>query len=232
MTSYVLVHGGAHAGWCWDRLVPYLEADPRVDHVVAVDLPGHGSRSKEQDIGGITLEDYVEGIAGPIRDRGLRDVVLVGHSLAGASMPQAAGRVADRVKRAVYLSALIPFEGKTSHETLLTDTDSGPRGSDILAEYRRMFCNDFEDEALIHEHISKLCPQPPGPLTEPVSRADVSRDLPSTYIVLLKDNALHPNFQRKLLANLPDPEVVELDAGHSAMVSRPKELAEILLRYA
>lgn len=232
MTSYVLVHGGAHGGWCWERLTPYLEADARVDRVVALDLPGHGQRVDERDLNEITLEDYIEDIAGTVRRLDLRDVVLVGHSLAGASMPQAAARVADRVKRAVFLSALIPGEGKSSLETIEANrTLDLPRGGDMSEQYRSMFCNDEDDETA-RWHLSKLGPQPPAIMTAKVSRAGFPQDLPSTYIVLLKDQALAPSFQRELLKNLPDPEVVELDAGHSAMVSKPKELADILLRYA
>ena len=33
MTDFVLVHGGYHTGWCWERLVPHLEEDPRVGSV-------------------------------------------------------------------------------------------------------------------------------------------------------------------------------------------------------
>ncbi len=44
MLSFVLVHGGAHGAWCWDRLVPHLKAHSEVGNVVAVDLAGHGAR--------------------------------------------------------------------------------------------------------------------------------------------------------------------------------------------
>ena len=233
MTSYVLIHGGAHAGWCWDRLRPLLESDQRVQRVLARDLPGHGSRLGDKEQGDVTLEDYIAAIAETVRHADLRDVVLVGHSLAGVSVPQAAARVADRIKRLVMLSALIPDEGKTGLDMMAANpSQRSQRDHDMQAEYRRMFCNDYDDEALIEWHMSKLGPQPPMPMKTPVSRADLPKDLPSTYIVLLQDQALVPPFQRRLLQNLPDTEVVELDAGHSAMVSKPKELAEVLLRYA
>ena len=39
---FVFVHGGFHAGWCWDRTIAELD---RMGHdAVAVDLPGHGAR--------------------------------------------------------------------------------------------------------------------------------------------------------------------------------------------
>lgn len=44
MASFVLVHGGSHGAWCWERLIPHLRPDPRIESVVAVDLTGHGAR--------------------------------------------------------------------------------------------------------------------------------------------------------------------------------------------
>ena len=46
MASFVLIHGGAHGAWCWDRVVPYLRSDPRVQEVVAVDLQGAIARGE------------------------------------------------------------------------------------------------------------------------------------------------------------------------------------------
>jgi hypothetical protein len=43
---FVLVHGGFHGSWCWEKLAPYLEA---VGHeVVAIDLPGAAKRMDEK----------------------------------------------------------------------------------------------------------------------------------------------------------------------------------------
>ena len=38
MATFILVHGAMHGGWCWERLVPLLEAQGHVAH--AIDLPG------------------------------------------------------------------------------------------------------------------------------------------------------------------------------------------------
>jgi pimeloyl-ACP methyl ester carboxylesterase len=53
---FVLVHGGFHAAWCWERTIAALEA---LGHVgVAVDLPGHGARVDEES----TLADRRDAI--------------------------------------------------------------------------------------------------------------------------------------------------------------------------
>src|SRR5690606_7323200 len=83
MSSFVLVHGGAHGAGCWDRLPPLLARDPRVARVLAVDLPGHGRRLEAKPQAEITLDDYVDAVVGDVLGEDLADVVLVGHSLAG-----------------------------------------------------------------------------------------------------------------------------------------------------
>ncbi|WP_139361787.1 alpha/beta fold hydrolase, partial [Mycobacterium sp. 96-892] len=80
MTTYVLVHGAFHGGWCWERLTPVLEASGH--QVYAPSLTGLGDRAAElgPDVG---LDAHVSDVAGLIVDEDLTDVVLVGHSYAG-----------------------------------------------------------------------------------------------------------------------------------------------------
>ena len=64
--SFVLVHGASHGAWCWDRTVPYLDADPRVGAVVAIDLPGRPGARDPKPVGEIRIADYVRCIADEI----------------------------------------------------------------------------------------------------------------------------------------------------------------------
>jgi pimeloyl-ACP methyl ester carboxylesterase len=57
--NVVLIHGGAHGAWCWDRLVPHLLENPHVDEVVAVDLMDHGTRSDIKPLNEIRLATNV-----------------------------------------------------------------------------------------------------------------------------------------------------------------------------
>jgi pimeloyl-ACP methyl ester carboxylesterase len=229
MASFVLVHGGAHGAWCWQRLIPLLQAHPRVERVLALDLVGHGARRSEKPLESIELEDYIEDVASAVELQDLRDVVLVGHSLAGVYLPQAAARVRPRVRRLVLVSASVPPEGQS-----LADLLRHPRGPRLSQtggtpeDFRRMFCSDL-DAADSTWLLSQLGPEPPGPLSEPVSRKSVPPSLPITYIVLTRDQALDPGFQREQARNVDAREILELEAGHSAMVSAPRELARLLL---
>jgi len=68
-----------HGGWCWKKLVPELEA--RGHAAIAPDLP-----CEDPDA---TWEDYGRTVPDALADTG-GDVVLVGHSLGGMTIPIAA----------------------------------------------------------------------------------------------------------------------------------------------
>ena len=109
--SYVLVHGASHGAWCWQPVIPHLEADERVDVVLPLDLPGRGSRQDAKPHADIEIADYVEAIVQAVEGADLSNVVLVGHSLAGISVPHAAARLTARLRRVVYLATAHPAPG-------------------------------------------------------------------------------------------------------------------------
>ncbi len=227
MTSFVLVHGGAHGAWCWDRVVPFLRASPLVDEVVAVDLTGHGSRRDVKPLEEIRLHDYVDDVVRELEERDLRDVILVGHSLAGVTLPHAARRTASRLRRLIYLSTSNPPVGRSLSDLMEHPSSPISRGVD----FRAMFCNDLDEETAAWL-LSRLVREPPGPMTEAVTVATPPPGVGSTYVLLERDEALPPAYQREQARNAGVDEVVPFAAGHSAFASRPRELAELLLRYA
>lgn len=207
--------------------MPHLRADARVESAVAVDLTGHGERRDVKPLEAITLADYVDDVVREIESRDLHDVVLVGHSLAGITIPRAAPRVADRIRRLVYLSTSNPPASQSIADLMKHPLSPVSRRLD----FRRMFCNDMDDDAA-KWLLSKLGPEPPGPMNEPLPAIAPVAGMKSTYILLERDEALPPAYQREQALNAGVDEVVTFDAGHNAFVSRPRELAELLLRYA
>ena len=108
MTTFALVHGAWHGAWCWERLAPLLR-----DHghrVVAMDLPS--------DDRSATVDTYADVVCGELN--GHADVVLVGHSLAGLTIPLVAARLP--VRHLVYVCALIPDIGRSFFEQMRGDT--------------------------------------------------------------------------------------------------------------
>ncbi len=232
----VLVHGGSHAGDCWDPTVAALAACAPELPVLAVDLPGR--RSQPGDLANLTIDECVSGVIEQIDHAGLDEVVLVGHSMAGITVPGVAAALgASRVKHLVFLSCCIPPEGGTVFDTLngplraLVDRVARAGGiSEPMprAAARYLFCNgmtkDQREFALSHLHQDSASIG-----AQPVSRAGLSREIPRTWIMLLRDRSLRPKKQRWFIENLGGVDhVIELDTCHNAMISEPEALASIL----
>jgi pimeloyl-ACP methyl ester carboxylesterase len=227
MASFVLVHGGAHGAWCWERLLPLLERDPRVTRALAVDLPGHGTRLASKLQEQIQLADYVEAVVSDIERAGLSDIVLVGHSLAGITIPHVAARLPQRLRRVVYLSTTNPAHGQSVMDELQANPLSPiSRGIDVSDA----FCSDLDAETSAWLR-SRLGPEPQGPMEEKVTRVAGPLEIPSSYVLLEQDEVLPPAYQLEHAKRIGVGEVVRLAAGHSAFASQPEALAEVLLRY-
>lgn len=215
MVSFVLIHGGSFAGSCWHRVVPLLPPP-----VLAVDLPGRGARARPTE--GIRIADFVEAVVEDIEAAGLDDVVLVGHSMAGVTLPGVMALVPERLRHVVFVACTVPAEGERIVDTLPDDLDT----SDLMA----LFCNDM-DEARTEETRSLQVSEAAGVVTEPVSLTGLSVPVPRTWVRLERDLIIPPERQ-DLFAARVGARVVPLDAGHMAMLSAPAELARILREIA
>jgi pimeloyl-ACP methyl ester carboxylesterase len=207
--------------------------------VVAIDLPGRGrSRVPLSDAAVATCIDET---VRQIDEAGLDDVILVGHSLAGAILPGAATRLgSERVQRLVFLTCAVPPEGGS-----VVDILRGPlRAIAAVAARRRSptrlpafvalaaFANGMtpQQRRIVAE---ALCREAGWLIAEPVTRKDFDATIPRTWILTRKDRGLSRAQQHRSIDNLGGvDEYVELDAPHDAMVSHPDQLAEILLTAA
>jgi hypothetical protein len=91
-----------------------------------------------------------------------------------------------------------------------------------------MFANGMTDEQK-RQVVAELVPESAVVTMEPVNRSNMP-DLPTTWILTLRDNSLKPASQREFIANLGNvDEVIEVDTCHNIMTSEPDRLAELLL---
>ena len=91
MATYVLVHGGGHGAWCWDRVSGLLRDAGHEVHTPA--RLGGGERAHLVHPG-VDLDSHVDEVVELIRDRDLVDVILVGHSYGGMVITGVADRAA------------------------------------------------------------------------------------------------------------------------------------------
>jgi len=191
---------------------------------MAVDLCGHGSRLGALPQDEIAIKDYVDSVVGDIEEADLTDVVLVGHSLAGISLPHVAARSSKRIHRLVYLSTTNPSVGSCVNDSMAHPLSPISRGVDVT----QAFCSDLDEETA-GWLMGNLGPQPPGVLAEPVERVAGPREIPSTYVLLEKDEVLPPDYQLEQAETIGVDEIIRFEAGHSAFASRPADLAGLLL---
>jgi pimeloyl-ACP methyl ester carboxylesterase len=231
LTTFALVHGAWHGSWCWERVTPLLEE--RGHRVVAVDLPSDDVRA--------TFETYADVVVTALDGVGA-DVVVVGHSLAGQTIPL----VADRrpVHKLIYLCALVATPGLSFAEQLTLEPDT------LLPEYRSGLQLDEEgrsvwvDELVARRALyadcsaadaeaafERLRPQAAAPQTEPCPLRDYP-PVAATYVVCFEDRIVNPDRGRNVARDRLRAELVELPGSHSPFMSRPRDLAELLHRQA
>ncbi|MEI9991797.1 MAG: alpha/beta fold hydrolase [Rhizomicrobium sp.] len=237
MTTFVLVHGAWHGGWCWHKIVPRLEA---MGHrAVAPDMPGRGD--DDIPIAGVTLDDIVDRICQTI-DAEDEKVVLVGHSYGGAVITQTAERRPEKIKSLVYVTAFLLQDGQAVLDMARADDDSRLNGKveasdddatarvrpDAIRECFYGECSDA-DVAFARERLGREATV--GFRTPMRTTAERFGRLPRTYIECLKDQAISIALQRRLQAALPCQRVFRLDTDHSPFFSAPDALAEALGRH-
>lgn len=110
MASYVLVHGGGHGGWCYQKVARLLRAAGHDVHTPT--LTGLGERSHLLS-DKVDLNMHVRDVVAMLHSEDLRDVILVGHSYGGMVITGVADRAADRIGRLVYLDAATPVNGQS-----------------------------------------------------------------------------------------------------------------------
>ena len=94
-TTFVLVHGAWHGGWCYGRVAALLRA--RGHTVFTPTLTGQGERAHLLS-GSINLSTHIEDVLGVFRCERLDNVVLAGHSYGGMVITGVADRIAERIK--------------------------------------------------------------------------------------------------------------------------------------
>ena len=236
MAAYVLVHGSWHGGWCWERLVPLLEAGGhRVD---AIDLPGHGDDTTP--ISGMTLESYAERVAERVEAAG-EPVILVGHSMGGMAITQAAERVPDRIAKLVYLSALLPGDGQSlvalwspvelvAQNQIVDESEGwGLIDEAVTREAFYAECSEADVQAATSRYVKESL----AVVVTPVAITDARAGrVPRVYIECLRDKTITIANQRLMHEARPCERVLTIDTDHCPFYSRPEELATHLLALA
>ena len=220
MTTYALVHGGWHGGWCWQFVQAELES--RGHGSVAPDLPITDPRAG--------AEAYAAAVLAALP---AEEVVLVAHSLGGLVAPLVA--TAAPVRKVVYLAAMLPEPGRSVDDRARAGQRMTRRGigrgqvvnDDGSTSFRpdgavELFYPDSPPERAARA-VARLRPQHWRITAEP-SPVPAATGTPATYVLCTDDRIIDTDWARSAV-----PELVELPGDHSPFLSRPAELAELLV---
>jgi pimeloyl-ACP methyl ester carboxylesterase len=245
MAAFVLVPGAWLGGWVWERTARRLRQ--RGHDVHPVTLTGLGERAR---LGGpdVNLDTHVADVVDLVRDQGLHDVVLLGHSYAGIVVTGAADRIPERLAKVVYLEsgpvpdgvAYLDMEdpkAKERDERQVADTGDGWRlampsweeleqvnGASLegLGDAERAWLRDHATDHPFGTYTQPLRLR--GGAAEPLPKVLISSSFPLEQVRELIAGG-HPWFAA--LAG-PEWELLELRTGHWPMACRPDDLADLL----
>jgi pimeloyl-ACP methyl ester carboxylesterase len=239
-TAIVLVHGAWMGAAAWDRVAADLRA--RGLQVTAVELPGHGRDTTPPEA--LSLAGYIDAVVAALPATGR--AVLVGHSMAGMVISGAAEKAPERIARLVYVAAYLPKDGQSLYQLAQGDADSRvPRwwrqadpkaytpasiDKDGIAEVFCADCSPTDRQFLVDTHKPEAIP----PLGTPVQLTAARHgSVPRIQVRTLKDNAVSPALQRRMLDDAGGASrVVELDTSHAVMLSQPRALADVIAEAA
>ena len=237
MAIFVLVHGGAHGGWCYQRVTRRLR---QAGHeVYAPTLTGLGERSHL--VGPqVDLNLHIQDVVAVLHYEDLEDVILVGHSYGGMVITGVADRAAARVGKLVYLDAANPKNGES-----LVDV-AGP-----VIEMTRPAGQVIDGVELV------LLPSPEAGtlygVTDPDDLAWMASRLSGhpwkcfeQKLVLVNESEFSKIPQSHIVCTSTlatrDPQLIEdaraagrlwdIDTGHDLMITEPQRVSEALLAVA
>jgi pimeloyl-ACP methyl ester carboxylesterase len=224
VATFALIHGAGDVGWYWHLVEGVLRA---LGHdVVAPDLPCDDDTA---DLG-----SYADTVVDAIGDRG--DLVVVGQSYGGFTAPL----VADRLPTValVLVAGMVPAPGEapaqwwdnTGYRQAVEEQarrDGGVTGSDdpFVAFYHDV------PRSLAAEAITKARDESEAAYNTPWP-LDAWPDVPTRFVLCTEDRFFPPAFLRRVVADRLAITPDEIAAGHCVALSRPNDLAEMLVVYA
>lgn len=219
--NIVLVHGAFADGSSWSAVISLLQR--RGYHVTAVQNP---------------LTSLRDDVAATERvlDRQKGNVLLVGHSWAGAVITQAGN--AMNVKGLVYLSALVPDSNQSVSEALarlnapMEGMEADKNGL-IWLDKPELFHQVMANELSIKQSLLLSAVQQPIAAAAFNEKVDAAawREKPSWYLITENDNALTPSVQAGF-AREAGAHITRIHSDHMSMVSHPEEVAALIVKAA
>jgi pimeloyl-ACP methyl ester carboxylesterase len=217
--NIVLVHGAWSDGTGWAKVIPILQAAGH--NVVAVQ-----NQMSSLDGDSTNTRAVIDSVQGP--------TVVAGHSYGGAVITSAA-HGANNVKALVYVAAFAPDEGEAlgSFPTAPGVKFVAPGPSGLLyidrSKFPECFCGDVpSSEATVLAAVQR--PVAPAIFADKMT-TPAWKSIKSWYQISEDDQMIPPQVE-KTFASRMNAQTISLASSHASLVSRPKEIAELILAAA
>lgn len=228
MATYVLVHGGWQGGWSYSRVARLLRSSGH--DVYTPTLTGLGERSHLTHVQ-INLETHIADVANTILWEDLSEVVLVGHSYGGMVVTGVADYLPQRINTLVYLDALVPENGSTLFtlrpEYLESFVSQLGASAGITVPPRSASAFDTalaEDWAWMD---TKTTAHPFACFSQAIRLTGQYRTVPRRIYIYAQGGICDGMYDAYLKDAAAKVFAVK-ESGHSIMIGRPVEVAEIL----
>ena len=232
MSTFVLVHGAWRGSWCWNRVRRGLQAQGY--EVFTPTLTGLSER-RHLASRDIDLNTHVDDVVNLIVHEDLTDVVLCGHSYAGAVITGVGDRIPERIEALVYLDAFTPKDGESLHDQLAPEVaqaqvdQANETGDGWLV--RPIPAEAFNVNEADRAWVDAQCtPQPLATFQQKLRlTGDIEKVGKVTYILASGWGNPTPFTAIHAQARANGWTTRELDCGHDVMLDMPDELVAELL---
>ncbi|NKQ51416.1 alpha/beta fold hydrolase [Amycolatopsis sp. K13G38] len=230
MSTFVLLHGAWHGGWAWQRVAPLLREAGHEVHTPTLTGVSDRAHLLSPSVG---LGTHVEDVVALLEAYDAHDVVLAGHSYAGQVVTGVADRVPERLARRVYLDAFVGEHGEAAIDLLpgkvaghYRESVAGP-GFGWLIPVRSLQVLGVTEQSDLDWLMARLTPHPWLTYTEPLRLTGAADGVAATFVECTDwMRVFQAHAERAAARGWP---VHTIATGHEAMVTAPKELADLLL---
>ena len=214
----------------WENQVPVFAQKHRV---VTIDLPGHGESGKGRT--NWSIESYGEDVKRVVTKLGLKRVVLIGSSMGGPVVLEAARLMPERVVAIVPVDTLQNVEQKMTPEQVegaVKKLQSDYKGQ--LTQSVNQYLFAASTPAAVKERILKLVAAIPPELGIPILKAALSYDpIPTLRTIKAPIRAINSDlYPTNLEGNrkyAPQFDAVIIKgSGHYLMLENPARFNELL----
>ena len=220
--TYVIVHGAWGGAWQFKNVDRKLSEAGNL--VYRPTLTGLGERYHLADTA-INLQTHIDDVVNTILFEDLHDLVLVGHSYGGVVISGVASRLPDRIKRLVFIDAILPESGESVSSLMKNSSFSQ------LLEQKV----DYIPPVWVKD-TTKTPRDVPHPIRTFTQKIEINTEnlkhIPGTYILTydtgktLQEDDFYPFYLRAAAKNY---QLVELEADHNPQIKKLNELVTLLL---